>query len=84
MELRLASRREKTLNLIGPAPRYRAWMLRCWEVAGDASIGPMPWQFSLEDPHTRERRGFASMESLVAFLLDELASGRDLPDGTAS
>jgi rRNA maturation protein Nop10 len=72
------------VNVIGPAPRYRAWMLRCWEVEGDAPARALPWQFSLEDPHTRERRGFASVESLVAFLLDELAHRRDLPEADAS
>lgn len=65
----------------GRAPRYHAWILRCWEVNGGAPPRPTPWHFSLEDPHTRERQGFASMESLVAFLLDELADTRDGPEG---
>ncbi len=63
-------------------PRYCAWLLRCWEVRGP---GPsMSWRWSLEDPHTGERRGFAGLESLLAFLRAELALGCDAPEGAAA
>lgn len=64
---------------LGPTPRYRAWVLRCWEATGDEAELPAPWRFSLEDPHTRERRGFADLESLSAFLRAELAVGEAAP-----
>jgi hypothetical protein len=37
-------------------------MLRVWRAA------EATWQASLEDPHTGERRAFASLTQLVAFL----------------
>jgi hypothetical protein len=63
------------MKTLGPAPRYRAWVLRCWEAADEEADRSPPWRFSLEDPHTRERRGFAGMDALVAFLRAELAPG---------
>jgi len=35
------------------------------------------WRFSLKDSHTGERRGFASLEALVAFLQEKLADDED-------
>ena len=64
---------------LGRAPRYCAWLLRCWEVPGEAPDAPAPWRCSLEDPHTHERRGFASLEALMDFLRAELAAGCDAP-----
>jgi hypothetical protein len=46
----------------GRAPRYHSYQLRCW------SEGLGIWRFSVEDPHTGERRGFPEMAALVAFL----------------
>lgn len=66
---------------LGRGPRYCAWMLRCWEVPGDAADRPVRWRCSLEDPHTRERRGFADLAALAAFLGAELALGCDEPPG---
>jgi hypothetical protein len=37
------------------------------------------WRFSLEDPRTGQRRGFASLEVLVAFLRTELLNDQDEP-----
>jgi hypothetical protein len=53
-----------------PPPGYRAYLLRCWREATG-------WRFSLEDPRTGERRGFAGPDALLAFL------GRDLDGGGA-
>lgn len=47
---------------LGYPPRYHSYLLRCW------SDGPGRWRFSVEDPHTGARRGFATMAALVAFL----------------
>jgi hypothetical protein len=49
-------------------PRYLAYMLRLWQVRDDDE---MPWRASLEDARTGERRGFASLELLVAFLREQ-------------
>jgi hypothetical protein len=47
---------------LGRSPRYHSYLLRCW------SDGPGLWRFSVEDPHTGQRRGFTEMAALVAFL----------------
>jgi len=45
--------------------RYLAYMLRLWQMgSGEEPV----WRASLESPHTGERRGFPSLEALVAFL----------------
>jgi hypothetical protein len=49
-------------------PGYQAYMLRLWRV--DTGRGPV-WRASLESPHTGERRGFASLEALFAFLTEK-------------
>ncbi|MCD6291481.1 MAG: hypothetical protein J7M34_13340 [Anaerolineae bacterium] len=40
-----------------------------------ASTGRLAaWRFALEDVHSGERHGFASLEALVAFLQEQMAS----------
>lgn len=51
--------------------RYTAYLLRIWQVNRD---GEWDFRISLENIHTGERRGFASVEALIAFLL---ASGEE-------
>ena len=61
-------------------PRYRAYLLRFWEErsqhAGDGGV----WRFSLEDLHTQERRGFATLEEMVAFLQEQISGPVNAPD----
>jgi len=45
--------------------RYLSYLLRLWQIK---SGGELVWRASLESPHTGERRGFASLEALFAFL----------------
>ncbi|MBM3127445.1 MAG: hypothetical protein FJ009_02275 [Chloroflexi bacterium] len=54
--------------------RYLAFMLRLWQVRDNDE---MSWRASLEDPHTGERRGFASLEMLVAFLREQTRAEDD-------
>ena len=56
--------------------RYLAYMLRLWQVDGEG--GPT-WRASLESPHTGERRGFASLEALFAFLAEQVSAELDHP-----
>jgi hypothetical protein len=42
-----------------------AYLVRLWQVNSE---GQPAWHASLEDPHTGERRGFADLPSLFAFL----------------
>ena len=55
--------------------RYHAYLLRLWDAN---SRGRPDWHASLEDTHTGERRGFADLEQLYAFLVAQI--GRDRPD----
>jgi hypothetical protein len=62
---------------------YHAYLLRLWRV--NAS-GALLWRASLEDPHTGERKGFADLASLFAFLDGEVAPpgpGSLPPEGPA-
>jgi hypothetical protein len=57
--------------------RYRSYLLRFWEerAAGGPSGGPPPigrWRFSLEDPHSGARLGFADFDQLIAFLTNQM------------
>jgi len=49
-------------------PRYLAFILRLRQARDNEE---MLWRASLEDPHTGERRGFASLEMLFAFLREQ-------------
>ena len=51
--------------------RYLAYLLRVWRMTGDD--GAPAWRASLEDVHTGGQRGFASLEHLLVFLLEEAA-----------
>lgn len=61
-----------------PAPaqplRYLSYLLRYWEERGPQPSQPAIWRFSLEDVETGERRGFANLEALVAFLQTRMTS----------
>jgi hypothetical protein len=51
-----------------PRKKYRSYLLRLW---CEETLDPR-WQASLEDPHTGERIGFANLEQLFAFLMDQV------------
>jgi hypothetical protein len=45
--------------------QYHAYLLRIWqEAASETAV----WRFSLEDPSSGQRLGFADLAALVAFL----------------
>lgn len=46
---------------------YTIYLMRLWI----DSEGETTWRFSLEDPHTGARRGFATLDELVIFLQRE-------------
>jgi hypothetical protein len=50
---------------------YRSYILRLWQETGAPSQEWGVWRFSLEDPDTHQRRGFACLELLAAFLQNE-------------
>ena len=57
---------EKRPTHRNPKQRH-SYLLRLWRTD---SLGSSNWQASLEDPHTGQRIGFASLEQLFGFLMD--------------
>ena len=55
--------------------RYRAYLLRLWQAEGDD--GRRAWRAALEDARTGERRGFADLARLCAFLEEQTAAWSD-------
>lgn len=51
---------------------YMAYLLRLWSVSG-AGANEARWQASLEVPLTHEKRNFADLQSLFAYLNAETA-----------
>lgn len=49
-------------------PRFRSYLLRCWEERSADSSSHTPRRCSLEDPQTALRHDFATLEALAAFL----------------
>jgi len=45
--------------------KYRSYLLRLWV---DDANGKQAWRISLENPFSGERRGFASLKDLCAYL----------------
>jgi len=61
----------------------RAYLLRFWAERGPTAEGPV-WRFNLEDPHSGQRQGFSRLDTLVAYLEDQMrqaeAEGPAAPD----
>jgi hypothetical protein len=55
-------------------PPQRAYLVRCWCEQHSATVGESSWRFSVEEiVPQRRRRGFGSLDALIAFLRAELA-----------
>ena len=54
---------------------YRAYILRLWQERPVSPAHPAVWRFSVEDPRTGQRRGFGSLEGLVAYLRTQMEAG---------
>ena len=46
-----------------------SFLLRLWQVKDE---GKRVWRFSLVDPFTEKRKGFASLGELLNYLLEEI------------
>lgn len=57
-------------------PRCLFYLLAAWEERHPDPDEPVIWRFSLEDARTRQRRGFADLQALVAALQQEMAEDR--------
>lgn len=47
-------------------PRHRSYLLRVWEEPRQSPGLASVWRFSLEDPRTGRRQGFATLEEVIA------------------
>ena len=54
-----------------PSP-YHAYVLRCWRETSQAQRKQPVWRFSLQDVGTHQRRSFASLGELIAYLENNL------------
>ena len=63
-------------------PAYHSYLLRFWEERGDQPTPPV-WRFSLEDPQTAHRHGFASLSALTDWLQSEI-TGSEAPTAAAA
>ena len=53
--------------------RYMSYVVRCWqEHSTHAGRETWVWRFSLQDPRTGQRRGFATLEALLVSLQTRL------------
>jgi hypothetical protein len=62
-------------------PDYAAYLLRLWRETGRETA---QWRASLQNPHTGERVGFASLGELFAFLEEETGSSSPGSAGSAT
>jgi len=59
-------------EVIPHTSRRSAHLLVIWRERAATPAGPAVWRFSLEDMRDGARRGFGSLEELVAFLRAKL------------
>ena len=60
--------------MVAEQARYHSYLLRLWRVG---SAEALSWRASLEDVRSRERRNFANLHLLFAFLIDETGEAPD-------
>ena len=60
------------MALFAKPPRYRMYLLTCWEERSSDPDTPTRWRFVLEDPRTGQRRGFARLAALMDALEEEM------------
>jgi hypothetical protein len=55
---------------------YLSYLLRLWRVNEEGNLHrgaeQAVWRASLENPHTRQRQGFASLDELFDFLREQI------------
>ena len=61
---------DPTTPVARPVRRYQSYLLRLW----CAEMLDPCWRASLEDPRTRERISFASLELLFAYIVNLVES----------
>ena len=69
------------MTIFDNPPRYRAFLLTFWEERSGHPDDRVVWRFSLENPRTGQRHGFASLEMLIAALQQFLADAEEEGSG---
>jgi hypothetical protein len=54
------------------SPRYHSYLLRFWQERRGSAGSQAVWRFSLDDPRTGRRRGFAGLDALIAAVQREM------------
>ena len=62
------------------ARHYHTFVVRLWQERPASPGRPAVWRCSVEDTRTGQRRGFAGLEALTAFLQAQMAAA-DEPTG---
>jgi hypothetical protein len=57
--------------------RYHAYLLRCWQERSHDPQRPTVWRFSLEDPHTGARSGYATLNAVIAAVQHALSTDEE-------
>lgn len=58
----------------------RAYLVRCWQQGKALPGKAVHWRFSVEEVlHERYRKGFDSLEALIAFLRTEFSGSKNEP-----
>ena len=50
------------------SPTYLSYLLRLWRVTSDPQTG---WRASLQDAQTGKRTGFATLDDLIRYVLEQ-------------
>ena len=53
-------------------PPYYAFLLRCWQERSQSNQQLDQWRFSLEDPRSGARRGFATLDAVLVTVREAL------------
>ena len=60
------------MTIFDKPPQYRTYLLTFWEERTQDPAESAVWRYSLEDPRTGQRRGFADLQALMAALEKEM------------
>ena len=60
---------------------YISYLLRVWQTSSEENAA---WRASLESPHTGERKGFADLDNLFAFLRQQTSAAFDSDEDGAA
>ena len=63
----------ETSTFYGKPPGYHSYLLRFWEERSE-QLPQAVWRFSLEDPVTDQRYGFATIQALMDWIEARIAA----------